>query len=353
MESREPLPHSLPGRARLSDVARLAGVSASTVSRVLSNPGLVAEATRIAVMQAVAQSGYRMNHAARNLRKQRTGSVVALVPNLGNPFFAKILDGMGRELAAAGYDLLVADTLEDSGRHRTLARFLDPSRADGIILLDGLVPLGEAAASGLPPIITACEWIENSNLPRVILDNAAGADLAIKHLRELGHDHIGLICGPAENILHKTRLHAARQAATGARLTIFPGDFSLQAGQQAARSWQALEAADRPAAIFAFSDEMACAFISEVQRSGWSVPGDISVIGFDDIELASYLSPALTTIRQPKRDIGRRAARTILDLIAGRQVPPATLLAPMLMRRETTAAPKALPCGGPDPGAAG
>ncbi|WP_313352627.1 LacI family DNA-binding transcriptional regulator, partial [Paracoccus sp. (in: a-proteobacteria)] len=121
MESRD-----APGRARLSDVARRAGVSASTVSRVLSNPGVVAEATRAAVMQAVAETGYRMNHAARNLRKQRTGCVVALLPNLGNPFFAKILDGMGRELAAGGYDLLVADTLEDSGRHTRLDRFLDP-----------------------------------------------------------------------------------------------------------------------------------------------------------------------------------------------------------------------------------
>ena len=329
-----------PGRARLSDVARLAGVSASTVSRVLSHPGMVAEATRRAVMEAVAQSGYRMNHAARNLRKQRTGSVLALVPNLGNPFFAKILDGMGRELAAQGYDLLVADTLEDSGRHMRPDRFLDPSRADGIVLLDGLAPFGDLAGRpGLPPVVTACEWIEGADLPRVMLDNREGGRLAVAHLRGFGHDHIGLIGGPPGNVLHKARLQGARDAAQGARITVFPGDFTLQSGQRGALAWQALPPAERPTGVFAFSDEMACAFMSGLQRAGHAVPRDVSIVGFDDIELVSHLAPALTTIRQPKREIGRKAARIILDRIAGREIPAVTLLAPLLMVRETTAPP--------------
>lgn len=326
-----------PGRARLSDVAQRAGVSASTVSRVLSNPSVVAEATRNAVLRAVAETGYRMNHAARNLRKQRTGCVVALLPNLGNPFFAKILDGMGRELAAEGYDLLVADTLEDSGRHRRLDRFLDPSRADGIILLDGLVPFGDLAGrADLPPVVTACEWIEDAALPRVMLDNRAGGRLAVAHLRDLGHDHIGLIGGPPGNVLHKARLRGAQEAAGAARITRFPGDFTMQSGQRSALAWQALPPGQRPTGIFAFSDEMACAFMSCLQRMGQQVPRDVSIVGFDDIELVSHLAPALTTIRQPKREIGRKAAQIVLDLIAGRQIPATTLLAPRLMLRETT-----------------
>ncbi|WP_323011042.1 LacI family DNA-binding transcriptional regulator [Paracoccus sp. (in: a-proteobacteria)] len=335
MESRD-----APGRAKLSDVARRAGVSASTVSRVLSNPGVVAEATRAAVMQAVAETGYRMNHAARNLRKQRTGCVVALLPNLGNPFFAKILDGMGRELAAGGYDLLVADTLEDSGRHTRLDRFLDPSRADGIILLDGLAPFGDLAGRlDLPPVISACEWIEGADLPRVMLDNREGGRLAVAHLRSLGHDHIGLIGGPPGNVLHKARQQGAHDAAGAARITHFAGDFTMQSGQQAAQVWQDLAPAERPTGVFAFSDEMACAFMSGLQRAGHVVPRDVSIIGFDDIELVSHLTPALTTIRQPKREIGRKAARIILDRIAGREIPPVTLLEPRLMLRETTAPP--------------
>jgi len=325
-------------RVKLADVARLAGVSASTVSRALSNPELVAEATRIAIFEAVETSGYRMNHAARNLRKQRTGSVVALVPNLGNPFFAKILDGMGRELAAAGYDLLVADTVDREGRHIALQRFLDPSRADGIVLLDGMVTAGDlAGGADLPPVITACEWIEGTDLPRVMLDNQQGGRLAVTHLRGLGHRHIGLVGGPVGNVLHKARLAGAEQAVEGARLTLFPGDFTLQAGQAAALQWQALPEAERPGAIFAFSDEMACAFVATLQRLGFSVPGDVSVVGFDDLELVSHLNPALTTIRQPKREIGKQAARVILDRIEGRAVAPMTLLEPQLMLRETTA----------------
>lgn len=326
-------------RVRLSDVARRAGVSASTVSRVLSHPDVVADATRNAVMRAVHETGYRMNHAARNLRKGRTGAVVALVPNLGNPFFAKILDGIRRELAGAGYDLLVADTLDGQGRHTALRRFLDPSRADGIILLDGLVPRDGLDAPGQPPVITACEWIEGATLPRVMLDNAQGARLAVTHLREAGHGHIGLIGGPPLNVLHKDRMRGARDAAQGLRLTLFPGDFTLAAGQAAADLWAELPTGDRPTGIFAFSDEMACAFLSTLQRRGFTVPRDLSLIGFDDIELASHLAPALTTIRQPKRDLGQSAARVILDRIEGQDVAPVTLLEPQLMRRETVAPP--------------
>ncbi|SIT10484.1 LacI family DNA-binding transcriptional regulator [Paracoccus saliphilus] len=329
------------GRARLSDVAKLAGVSTSTVSRVLSCPDLVAETTRQAVTEALAATGYRMNHAARNLRKQRTGSVVALVPNLGNPFFAKILDGMGKELAQAGYDLLVADTLDDAGRHTTLQRFMDASRADGIILMDGMVPVDHLRdaheRTDLPPLITACEWVEDSDLPRVMLDNREGARLAIQHLRELGHRHIGVIGGPDRNVLHKSRLAGVHDAADGMRLTLFEGDFTLQAGKKAAKCWEELSPDQRPGAVFAFSDEMACAFMASLQRNGIIAPRDISIVGFDDIELGSHLAPALTTIRQPKRELGRQAARTILQRITGAEVDPVTLLAPQLMLRETTA----------------
>lgn len=330
-----------PGRAKISDVAKLAGVSAATVSRVLSRPGLVADATRLAVLDAVAVTGYRMNHAARNLRKQRTGSVVALVPNLGNPFFAKILEGMGRDLAQAGYDLLVADTLAGDGRHRTLERFLDPSRADGIILLDGLVPHADLdKRDDLPPIITACEWIEGSTLPRVMLDNHEGGRLAVAHLRQLGHRHIGAIGGPPENVLHQSRLAGAREAGQGARITCFPGDFTLPSGRAAADLWAAMPAVERPSAVFAFSDEMACAFMGRLERLGFAVPQDVSVVGFDDIDLVSHLCPALTTIHQPKRELGRAAAGIIIDRIAGREIAPVTLLKPGLMVRDSTAAPQ-------------
>lgn len=333
------------GRAKLADVARVAGVSTATVSRVLSQPEVVAEATRVAVIEAVAATGYRINQAARNLRMQRTGCVVALLPNMGNPFFAKILEGMGRELAANGYDLLVSDTQDKTGRHVGLHRFLDRSRADGIILMDGLVPQDGLNDPDAPPVITACEWIEDADLPRVMLDNTEGGRMAVTHLRDLGHRRIGLIGGPPVNVLHKARLQGVQQAAGDAELTVFDGDFTMQSGQAAAQAWLTLPSERRPTAVFAFSDEMACAFIASLHRAGVLVPRDLSVIGFDDIEMASLLAPALTTIRQPKRELGKQAARVILRRIAGDEVQPMVSLSPLLMVRETTAPLQLDPAG--------
>lgn len=324
---------------KIADVARLAGVSAATVSRVLSRPGMVAETTREAVLQAVRQSGYRMNHAARNLRKQRAGAVVALVPNLGNPFFAKILAGLGRALEEAGYDLLVGDTLAEGGRRRSLQRFLDPSRADGIVLCDGLVAPEEfLGGRGMPPVVMACEWREDFDFPSVALDNAAGAEMAARHLVALGHRRIACIGGPPANILHRTRIEGVERVLGAGGYSLFAGDFSLEAGRRAAEIWRAMAPQLRPSAVISFSDEMACAFIAELQRHGIAVPRDVSVIGFDDIELVSHLTPALTTVRQPKREIGRLAGETMLAVIEGRAVPPQRLIPPKLMLRASTRA---------------
>lgn len=328
--------------ARLADVARVAGVSVATVSRALSRPAVVSAETREAVAQAVRATGYRMNHAARNLRQGRTGAVVALVPNLGNPFFAKILAGMGAALNGAGYDLLVGDTMEpgaeQGGRHRTLRRFLDPSRADGIILLDGQVTADDLAAMpGAPPLVMACEWIEGADIPRVVLDNAAGTALAARHLLSLGHRRIGWIGGPESNVLHRARIEGLARVL-GAPAHGYPGDFSLQSGAAAAALWLTEPPATRPTAIVGFSDEAAAGFMGEIQRHGLSVPGDVSVIGFDAIDWVAHLPVPLTTIRQPKRDLGRLAAVTLLELIGGKR-PSDRILAPELIQRQSTAAP--------------
>ncbi|WBU56510.1 LacI family DNA-binding transcriptional regulator [Paracoccus sediminicola] len=324
---------------RIADVARHAGVSTATVSRVLSRPELVTEATREAVMAAVSATGYRVNLAARNLRKQRTGAIVALVPNLGNPFFARILAGMGQELGAAGYDLLVGDTMEAGGRHRALHRFLDPSRADGIILLDGQVTEADLAALPVaPPLVMACEWIEGVSLPRVVLDNALGAEMAARHLRELGHRRLGWIGGPPANVLHRARLEGICRV-TGGAPPGYAGDFTPQAGAAAAQSWMAEPPAQRPTGIMAFSDESAAGFMGELQRHGVSIPRDVSVVGFDGIDWVAHLPVPLTTIRQPKRDLGRASARILLAHMRG-DAPASTVLQPeLLIRASTGAAP--------------
>jgi LacI family repressor for deo operon, udp, cdd, tsx, nupC, and nupG len=268
---------------------------------------------------------------------------VALVPNLANPFFARILAGLSAVLAPAGYNLLVVDT-QGPGVDRHIARTLDRSRADGLIVFDGLLPGADLAPGRLhPPVVMACEWIEGHAAPRIRIDNAAGARLAVRHLVGLGHRRIGHLAGPAANVLARARAEAmgAELAAQGVPLRpdwVLAGDFTLESGRRCARDWLAL--ADRPGAIFCASDEMALGFIAEVQRAGLSVPRDVSVVGFDDIELVAHLTPALTTVHQPRWSIGVEAARVMVALMTGEDPPaPDTLLPVELVVRASTAPP--------------
>lgn len=305
-------------RPKISDVARLAGVSTATVSRALSNPGMVSEDTRAAVQAAIQTTGYRLNHAARNLRHRRTGGIVALVPNLANPFFSQILSGIASVLGPAGYNLLIADTRTAGAE--TLLDYAEPSRADGLIVLDG--SLSAAGLSGRVPVVQACEWVPGLLAPRVKIDNRAAARLAVDHLADLGHRRIGHVTGPRGNVLTEARIGGVEDGLAARGLTLppdalYPADFSLESGRMAAAVWLAQDPARRPTALFFASDAMACGFIGEVQRHGLTVPRDLSVVGFDDIELIAHITPPLTTIRQPRTEIGRLAAERLLAGLRG------------------------------------
>ena len=307
---------------RIIDVARLAGVSTATVSRALSKPETVAESTRKTVLAAAEETGYRVNLSARNLRRQRTGAIVVLVPNLGNPFFSEILAGIETTLSKADFNMLVVDTRQAHMKPLLVSEYLHTTRADGIIALDGSLPDALLAATssgpGAPPIIFACEWTPKGQFPSVRSNNARGGALAISHLAELGHRKIGMIRGPEDNVLTRARSQGAMTelAALGLPFDLahlFPGDFSLDAGASAALEWLGLE--DRPSAMFCQSDQMAFGFISELARHGVSVPGDVSVVGFDDIDIARRFIPALTTLRQPRNRLGASAAEMLLEHI--------------------------------------
>ncbi len=330
---------------RIRDVARIAGVSTATVSRALSKPDLVSAETLETVRAAVAETGYTINHAARNLRQQRTMGVVALVPNLANPFFSRILAGVSAVLTQAGYNLLVVDTA-GPGVDPHIARTLDRSRADGLIVFDGLLPSEDLRPDPLrPPLVMACEWIEDLSAPRIRIDNEAGARLAVAHLAQLGHARIGHLQGPAANVLARARADGTRKELLAQGLPIrsdwfLPGDFSLDSGRRGARDWIAMQ--DRPTAMFCASDQMACGFIGEAQRRGFRVPQDVSVVGFDNIDLVDHITPALTTIRQPRWSIGEAAAQVLLSLMADAGAPPPDTVLPVeLIIRHSSAAPGA------------
>lgn len=334
----------------LQDVARVAKVSTATVSRTLSNPNVVSESTRRRVSEAVKVTGYRINRAARNLRTQRAHSVLVLLPDLANPFFSTILEGISRILSRQGYSMLIASTkqVHDSGER--LIDYLDDARADGMIILDGgldpdVVEMLESAPQA-KRILFACEWIDGANFPSVRCQNRQGARTAVAHLYDLGHRKIAHVTGPEGNVLMHSRKDAFVAEMEKLKLELKPewviaGDFSLAAGCLAAQAWIALD--DRPTAVFCASDQLAMGFIAELSRHGFKVPNDVSVMGFDDIDLAEQFIPPLTSIRQDRLLIGETAAKMLMARI----VTPneensvhAAVLPVSLVVRESTASPQ-------------
>lgn len=330
--------------ATIQDVARSAGVSTATVSRTLSKPSVVAKATREAVLTAVAETGYRVNATASNLRRQRTGSVIILLPNIANPFFSQILAGLSSVLTPAQYGMLIADTQFGPDPEERLQHYLTSGQADGLILLDGTLSPEALRTPARPPVVLACEWM-GSALPSVRVENQRGAALAVGHLAKLGHRHIGHVTGPRGNVLTETRLEGFRSALSQLGLPmrddwIIEGDFSMDSGASAGRAWLAMQ--DRPTALFLSSDEMATGFMGQVQRRGVQVPQDVSVVGFDNIEISQHLSPGLTTIRQPRTQIGVRAAELLLDMIAeGRIDGPSEVIEVEFITRGSSGPPPA------------
>jgi LacI family repressor for deo operon, udp, cdd, tsx, nupC, and nupG len=336
--------------ARIQDVALAAGVSTATVSRALSNPKLLSEASREAVFNAVRATGYRTNQAARNLRKQRAGAVLVLVPNLGNPFFSQILSGIKEGFEATDYAVLIADTARLRPDQKGMAGYFQDSRIDGMIALDGGLSTErlDDVANGdiVDKIVFACEWVDGGVFPSVRSDNVKGAQLAMRHLYDLGHRRIAHITGPEGNVLTNARRDSIIPERQRLGLPvrdgwIIRGDFSLRAGYEAAAKIQAMQ--DRPSAVFCASDEVALGLVSGLHSFGIRVPDDISVIGFDDIELSAYCLPALTTIRQDRRALGCRAARLLLDRL--RPDAPASqgqvdIIDVELVVRDSTAPPK-------------
>ena len=351
--------------ATIQDVARAAGVSTATVSRALSNPDLLSETTRSAVQQAIAATGYRVNQAARNLRKQRAGAVLVLVPNLGKPFYSEILQGISDGFAGSDHAVLISDTEARPLAEGELAGTFTAGRIDGILSLDGgIAPqeLEQARAMGAGGrIVFACEWIEGQPFPSIQSDNAMGARLAIRHLAGLGHRRIAHVTGPQGNVLTGVRRQGmleerARLGLPAHADWIIRGDFSLRSGHDAATRILAMR--DRPTAVFCAADMVAFGLIAGLRAGGLEVPGDISVVGFDDIDMSEYYVPALTTIRQDRVLIGRTAARALLERLTGPApepppaaspgaspapppVPPPVLLPVELVVRASTAPPPA------------
>ncbi len=330
----------------IQDVARHAKVSAATVSRVLSAPERVSETTRARVTLAVRETGYTINQSARSLRMQRAKTILTAMPGIGNPFYSTILDAVVKAAASRGYGVLVTGRLGDDPA-RWLADYFQSNRADGLLLFDGFLETRKLHAitgeNTSMPLVAAYDELPDPQINSVITDNLQAAERAVAHLSGLGHRRIGHISGPSRNTFPNERLVGFRKAMFEHRLEIrddwiFAGDYTMQSGRAAAQHFGGLK--EMPTAVFAGNDEMAIGLISGLKKQGMETPRDISVIGFDDIGVAENYAPPLTTMRQPREQIGRIAAETLINILEGNVVssdPVRVVLQSELIVRESTA----------------
>src|SRR3954468_14877428 len=317
-------PRTIAGVANIYEVARRAGVSTATVSRVLSQPDVVSPDTRRKVLQAVELLDYAPNSAAKNLRTLRTGKLLVTVPDISNPFFALILQGIEDAAQRDGYAVLLGDTQHDEAREDRYALMLKRKEADGLIVLGHRLPpeaaaLVRATAPRCAPVVNGCEFTPKLGIPSVHIDNAKAAAEAMDHLYRLGHRRIGIITGPLVSPLSRDRLDGAITRAKKARgerhVIVMNGDFSVESGAVAAERLLGRE--EPPTAIFCFNDEMAMGAVETAKRRGLRVPLDVSIVGFDDIRFARCVDPPLTTVAQPMRAIGEGTVRLLLEILNG------------------------------------
>lgn len=329
----------------IREVARRAGVSTATVSRALADPDRVAKATREAVFAAIAETGFTPNASARSLRARSTKMVLALLPGIGNSFYTPILNAVEEVLSLAGYGMIMGDTRMDRAREAHYDVLVRAGQVDGVMLLTGRLPHPAfAELDATVPITLICNDIPGiDGLPVIEIDNHDAAIALVRHLIDLGHRRIGHAIGPADNVEAGYRLAGYRAALAEAGLAVdesivWPGAFRFDAGVEVAKRF--LGHPDPPTAIFTSNDEMAMGFIRAVKDAGLRVPDDVSVAGFDDIEFARYFDPALTTMHQPRAELGRIAAENMVARMAGRGgAPMRTRLKCTLVVRDSTAAP--------------
>ncbi|MCJ2187643.1 LacI family DNA-binding transcriptional regulator [Novosphingobium beihaiensis] len=307
--------------ATIIDIARRAGVSVATVSRTFSHPDKVQAKTRERVNRAVAELGYSPNALARGLRQMRSRTVIVIVPWIQNPFFAGIIQGVENVAHDNGFKVLLGETQERQERLDYYAAMVSSRIADGLILLGSLLPAEISqrleGGGGQPmPLVLACERFAELTCPHVAIDNERAACEAVHHLIGQGCRRIATVSGPSGNTLSEDRTAGYRRALAEAGLPcpdgyILEGDFSVESGYRMMEAVLKLD--PRPDGIFFANDEMAIGGLRAIGKAGLSVPGDFAVIGFDDIRFAEYVTPPLSTIRQPTGEIGETAMRLMLE----------------------------------------
>jgi LacI family transcriptional regulator len=325
-------------RPTVFDVARLAEASIATVSRVLNGRAVADQALVERVRSAARELGYRPNMVARDFRHGVTRTIGVIVPDLGNPFFPDVVKGLAHDVTAGDHRLLIADCGEDPDEELRLVGELS-GRCDGLVLCSPRMSAENLAAVAGWGIALVCTNREVKGLPlgTVGIDSAGGMAQAVEHLADLGHRHVGYLAGPESSWSDRGRRTGLQRAARklGVRVDVAGAGSTSHAGYAALP-----ELLDRKVtAVLAFNDLVALGALARLRELGLEVPTALSLVGFDDIPVAAFLGPPLTTVSIPKDELGRRAGAMLQQILTDGAMARQERLPSTLVVRESTAPP--------------
>lgn len=295
----------------LKDVARRAGVSITTVSLVLNGKGNISEETRRRVLAAAEELRYHPNAHARHLRKRRTYTIGVFIAALGGLFYEEILEGIHKVILQTDYELVICPET------RSISRILSNRQVDAAIVFDVKIPsdLLISLAWKNFPIVVLDRYIEADYVFPLLIDNPGGMRQVFQHLYSQGVRKLAFVAGAADSFDNAERQQAFLEEARahGLEVRLYQGDFTEASGYRIAR--QILTSGDVPEAIVCANDQMAIGCLHMLQEGGLRVPQDAALVGFDDIPVARYLQPSLTTVRVPRTDWGARAVAGLIEFL--------------------------------------
>ncbi len=334
----------------IREVAAHAGVSVATVSNVINRPEIVAQQTRDRVQAAIAELGFVRNESARQLRAGRSRTIGLVVLDVANPFFTDVARGVEDEANKAGLAVILCNSDDQARKENRYLDVLEEHRVHGVLITPvagASTRLASLQRRGTPVVLVDSRASSRGQCS-VGVDDVMGGDLAMSHLLAAGHERIAYIAGPTSIRQVADRregaLRALREAGlkAGDLMVIQAESMHVFAGQQVGAKIAAMPARSRPTAVFCANDLMALGVLQEMTSNHIAVPDDISIIGYDDIDFAAAAAVPLTSVRQPRQELGRTAARLLLDEAAGdethrhRQV----IFEPELVIRQSTLRPR-------------
>lgn len=327
----------------INDIAAISGVSNATVSRAFREPEKVSAKTREKVLAVAASLGFTPNSLAGNFKQGKAKKIVVLVPDITNPYFSPIVQAIEKVAHQRGYSVLLGDTGDIREREEEYAKMVLAKQADGIIINSQRVPIDVNPLSNPLPIVSTSEVVDDEDIYKVTVDNIAIGEMATSHLLELGHKKIAVVCGTKGLKSCEQRLQGYKNALSKAGIEYDPElvhytKYSVETGAEAAKN--IITQSKAITAIFSFGDLLSIGILHTLNQLNYSVPEQISLISVDDIALAKYCHPPLTTVAQPKARIGESCAHMLIDLIENK-APEEKLkvLEHELILRNSTSAP--------------